>query len=145
MVPPGLDILDQDVHHEVLGQALGAEVLQQEAHVPEVEVGDATALGCHSETQVPVKPLGRLEVPGRNERLDFGDTEIGHSGSVRGQRLRQPASGGRRPERICKRSLQAVRLTDGLGVGVSIANGFSADTPSTLRDSQGRRQLLQNL
>lgn len=31
------------------------------------------------------------------------------------------AGGGRRPERTCKRSLQAVRLTDGLGVGLPIA------------------------
>ncbi len=84
MVPPVFDVLHKDVHHEVLGQAFSAEVLKQEAHMLEVKVGNASALGGHGEAKISVELLRNLEVLGRDERLDFGDAEIRHCRSLRG-------------------------------------------------------------
>src|SRR5687768_3322425 len=84
MIPPGFHVLHEDVHHEVLGQTFSAEVLEQEAHVTEMKVGDASALGGHREAKILIEPLGGLEVLGRDERLDFSDAEIRHCGSLRG-------------------------------------------------------------
>jgi hypothetical protein len=78
MVPPGFDVLHKDVHHEVLGQAISAEGLKQEAHMLEVKVGNASALGGHGEAKFLVELLRNLEVLGWDERLDFGDAEIRH-------------------------------------------------------------------
>lgn len=44
VIPPSIYILDEDMHHEVLSQGLGAGVLKQEAHVIKVEVGNAASI-----------------------------------------------------------------------------------------------------
>lgn len=40
---PCVDVFDQHVHLEVVGESIGAKVLQQEAGGPAMEIGDATA------------------------------------------------------------------------------------------------------
>ena len=54
-IPPCVNIGDEHVHHEILGEALGAEVLKQKAHMVEVKVGNATAFRGHGEANIPVK------------------------------------------------------------------------------------------
>jgi len=92
MIPPSFDVFHEDVHHDVLGQAVGAEVLQQEAHMPEMKVGDASAFGGHGEAKILVELFRNLEVPGRYERLDFSDIEIRHCRSLRGLSAVLPAA-----------------------------------------------------
>jgi hypothetical protein len=36
--PPGVDILDEEVHHQVLGEGLEVVVLQHEGEPPQLEV-----------------------------------------------------------------------------------------------------------
>jgi hypothetical protein len=57
------------MHREVVGQALCAELLKQEADVPEMKVSDASALRGHDEAKVMIEPFGSLEVLGRDERF----------------------------------------------------------------------------
>ncbi len=62
MIPPGIHVFDEDVHHEILRERLCAEILQQEAHVTKVEIGNAASFGGHRKTEVLVELLGNLEV-----------------------------------------------------------------------------------
>ncbi|MNT22994.1 hypothetical protein D3C72_1584010 [compost metagenome] len=71
------------MHHEVLGQCLVVIVLQQEAHLPEMEVGHPVAVGGQGEPEILIELPGEAEVAGRHECLDFGHGEIGHGFLVR--------------------------------------------------------------
>lgn len=62
MIPPGIHVFDEDVHHEILSDRLCAEILQQEAHVTKVEIGNAASFRGHRKTEVLVELLGNLEV-----------------------------------------------------------------------------------
>jgi len=67
------------MHHEILGQRFGTEILQEEADMAQVKVGDAATFGGHGESQVFVELLGQLEVSGWHKRLDFRDCQVGHA------------------------------------------------------------------
>lgn len=76
--PPGRHIFHQDVHHEVLGQLFVAMILQQEAHLPEMEIGDPAAIRGQGEAEILIELFGQGEVAGRHEGLDFGDVKVAH-------------------------------------------------------------------
>jgi len=41
VAPPGFDVLDKKMHHEIIGVFLHVKVLQEEARVPVVKIGEA--------------------------------------------------------------------------------------------------------
>ncbi|MNE83430.1 hypothetical protein D3C80_1802470 [compost metagenome] len=88
MGPPGCHVLHQYVHHEVLGQGVMVVVLQQEAHLAEVEVGHSAAIGGQGEPEILIELPGEREVAGGHEGLDFSYLEIGHGLLVAGAGLK---------------------------------------------------------
>lgn len=76
LLPPRVHILDQDVHHEILGKRFGAEILEQETDLAKMKVGDAATFRGHRESKIFVKLFGQLEVFGWNECFDFSDFEV---------------------------------------------------------------------
>ncbi|MOA04408.1 hypothetical protein D3C78_1239600 [compost metagenome] len=58
-------------------------ILQQEARLPEMEVGHPVAVGGQGEPEILIELPGEAEVAGRHECLDFGHGEIGHGFLVR--------------------------------------------------------------
>src|SRR5579863_829440 len=81
--PPGVHVLDQEMHHEVVGVLLDVEVLQQERRVAMAEIGERVARPCHVEAEILIETLGELEVARRHERLDLNGCQIAQDESSR--------------------------------------------------------------
>ena len=70
------------MEHEVLCKLLVVEVLEQEARLFVVEVGDASDLGRLGEAEVGVKVPRQREVVRRDERLELNNTQRHGAASV---------------------------------------------------------------
>jgi len=58
VVPPGFDVLDKKMHHEVVGVFLHVEILQQEARIAMVKICELAGRPCEVEAQILVEALG---------------------------------------------------------------------------------------
>jgi hypothetical protein len=61
VLPPRIDVFDQQMHHEIAGVLLVVEVLQQEAGIAVMNVGNAVTGRRDREPQVHVKPFDKAK------------------------------------------------------------------------------------
>ncbi|MNP70844.1 hypothetical protein D3C76_1671370 [compost metagenome] len=76
--PPGLNVLHQQMHHQVLRQLLGVEVLQQEGAVAVAEIGDLVVAAARLEAEVEVECPALWIVLRRDEGFDLDGVQRAH-------------------------------------------------------------------
>src|SRR6185436_20853521 len=62
MGPPGVDVGDEEMHHEIAGELFDKKVLQQKRVFPEADVGGVVSERLNLETEIGIEALAELEV-----------------------------------------------------------------------------------
>src|SRR5262245_37709313 len=62
VVPPRVRVLDQQMHHEMVGVLLVVEVLQQETRIATAQIGEMVRRPGELEAEILIEPLGQGKV-----------------------------------------------------------------------------------
>lgn len=73
LVPPGIHILHQQMHHKILCQVIGTKILQQKTHMLKMEISHAAAFRGHGKAHVFIKLFGKREIFRWHKSFDFSD------------------------------------------------------------------------
>ena len=78
MGPPAVHIGDQQMHHEILRMVALVEILQQEAGVAGMEIGQCLVRPCDDKAEFGIEALGQGKVPCGDEGFEL-DSFQGHA------------------------------------------------------------------